>query len=151
MNKQYKHQGGWVASFLIVGILLTLAVLGGLYYIKANQKKLASGNSDPATSQTTTVEPADDSTESSDVKEQGETVDTNSQSAAGSGAGSATDSKNPGTSGSGASTQTSPSTGASGSTAKLPATGPEDTALNAGILAIIAFSATTYIRSRQLS
>lgn len=147
MNKQFKHQGGWVASFLIVGILLTLAVLGGLYYIKSNQKKLAMGEDNSSTSQVTTVEPANDNENKS--TEKGETVDTNTQST----------STNSQSSSSSASTSTQPQSstqpptnaGSSTSTAKLPATGPEDTLQNAIVLALVAFSAATYIRSREFS
>lgn len=135
MNKQFKHQGGWVASFLIVGILLTLAVLGGLYYIKSNQKQLAKNDGD-TTSQTTTVEPSKDNENNSDEK--GETVDTNTQNSAANNQESTN-------------SQSQSSTSSTGSTAKLPATGPEDTLQNAFILALVAFSVATYVRSRELS
>ena len=140
MNKQYKHQGGWVASFLVVGALLTVAVLGGLYYLKVNQKQIATtatsssktdsknANSDDTNSESTTVVPQTD-------EKKGETVDTNKAATPADTDDEALDS----------------STALVDSSAKLPTTGPEDTLANAGILAIIAFSFATYVRSRKLA
>ncbi len=42
MNPQTQSRGGWVASFIIVGAVLVLGLLAGLYYIKTSQIESAS-------------------------------------------------------------------------------------------------------------
>lgn len=37
MNQRTRNQGGWVASFVVVGAILVLGLLAGLYYIKTQQ------------------------------------------------------------------------------------------------------------------
>ena len=41
-----QHQGGWVATFVIVGVLLGAGLLGGVYFIKSQQT--ANGSNAPA-------------------------------------------------------------------------------------------------------
>ena len=166
MNTQYKHRGGWAASFLIVGILLTLAVLGGLYYIKANQQKLASSDKTSTTSKTTTttINPDKTSTSSTgvvsqnDTTKKGETVDTNTSKVAqdplddeaGADAEAATDAAaNANTSQ--PTTPSSPKTTSPTAKSNLPTTVPEDTLFNAAIITLLTFVAATYVRSRYAS
>ena len=37
MSQQTQNRGGWVASFIIVGAVLVLGLLAGLYYLKSRQ------------------------------------------------------------------------------------------------------------------
>lgn len=37
MNQQTQSKGGWIASFMIVGAVLVLGLLAGLYYLKTRQ------------------------------------------------------------------------------------------------------------------
>lgn len=37
MNQRTRNQGGWVASFMVIGAVLVLGLLAGLYYIKTQQ------------------------------------------------------------------------------------------------------------------
>lgn len=37
MKNLRNYQGGWVASFVVVGVLLISALLGGVYYLKTHQ------------------------------------------------------------------------------------------------------------------
>lgn len=135
MNTQYKHQGGWVASFLIVGTVLVLAVLGGLWYVKSNQTELAgtdttsesatesestpAENEETAPSEGGAVVPQDDA-------DKGEVVDTNNEAAP--------------------AVEPEPATSP---VATLPETGPEDTLGTLIIISILTFSTVTYLRSRQ--
>lgn len=134
MNTQYKRQGGWVASFLIVGTVLVLVVIGGLWYVKSNQTELAGTNetSDSATENESTpaeneeAVPTEGGVVPQNDADKGEVVDTNGQGAA--------------------TGETAP---ASTPTTTLPATGPEDTFGTLIIVSILTFSTVTYLRSRQ--
>lgn len=52
MNNSTRSQGGWVASFVIIGAVLVLALLGGLYYVKSIQS--GSNVADDTSSETVT-------------------------------------------------------------------------------------------------
>lgn len=170
MSRGYRQQGGWVASFVVVGVLLTLATLGGLYYLKNYQKQLAKTDRATTSSQTATTIPGNanknnqtGAEDKSKNTEKPEIADMNNSTTA---PRSTTNSRSSDTSPSQPSTQqqdsssSTPSPSTSGTatpttppavTEKLPSTGPEDTVINAAILGILTFSAVTYVRSRQLA
>lgn len=50
MSQQTQSRGGWMASFMIVGAVLVLGLLAGLYYLKSHQVEDAA--SDPVSTET---------------------------------------------------------------------------------------------------
>jgi cytoskeletal protein RodZ len=163
MKMNVKHQGGWVASFVIVGILLTFAVLGGLYWLKANQKQVAKTDTtkSQSTSNTAKTSPndkksANDSPSTQKDEEKGEVIDTNQVAKKEDAAASTPQAPAPSTQTAPAASaapaaSSAPTTPASSGAAKgpLPTTGPEDIFAQLVAVAILAFSAATYVRSRQ--
>lgn len=167
MKTSYKHQGGWVASFLIVGILLTLAVLGGLYYVKTHQKELAGTQTatTPAATDSSTKKVTPDAATKEDKTKSGNSSQTTPQVAGTTNTNTAPTPKNTTDDSdetddsnetgeekadTNTATVTKPAATQPGTNAaKLPATGPEDGLFDAAILALLAFVVATYVRSRK--
>jgi len=58
MNQQTQSKGGWIASFMIIGAVLVLVLLAGLYYLKSRQ--IEEGSARPVA--TETEKPQEDKT-----------------------------------------------------------------------------------------
>lgn len=126
MNKQRTHQGGWIANFLIVGVLLVFGLVGTVYFLKSRSAD------EVVTNDTDIV--------------QDETVSRNDEQkdTAGDKQPDSTNEKEPTTS------------DASGSSDEqvaqqrdLPASGPTETFQALTGLSLLAFSASAYVQSRH--
>jgi uncharacterized surface anchored protein len=126
-----RYQGGSLAGFIIVGILLALVVIGGLYglnrYNAEHDKKVATSSNDK--------------TKSSDTKKTDSTKPRSS---------TPTDTD---------STESQPSTppassdetatGTANSNSHLPTTGPEMNVFSIIAIGLLSFAGAHYLRSRQ--
>ncbi len=142
MTKRVNHQGGWVTSFIVVGVLLLLALLGSIYFLKHrpfSNDQIAKNDSSKTTSQPAAkkseTKSGSKSTSSSEKSHtnQPSTSHSSSSSSNQHAARSSSEGK------------------ASTSTPTLPATGPADALANAAILSLLGFAVVSYARSRKLS
>ncbi len=139
MNARVKQQGGWAGSFVIVGIVLVLLLLGGVYFLKSKEV-----NEQLATDTDSSVQ----TEEKSDQKNTGE--DSDKQSTKNDGTKSETKgAENTDKQAADSSSARGPrSTAESGDAAQLPQTGPADTAATLAVFAVLTYSVIAYIRSR---
>lgn len=138
------RRGGWIASFVLIGAILVLGLLGGAYYLKTRAEQAAGVQAEPIATQeesgeassngsketTPSSEPNSDPSESNtDNENEGVTLPSGGQSATNS-TGSATS-----------------STGSSATA--LPQTGPVDSLLTTSFIVLATFAAVTYLQSRK--
>lgn len=147
MKVNHERQGGWIASFVLVGAVLVLGLLGGVYYLKVRtDQAAATPNSEPVavqgdegdknkpegsderneTDKEPASEPEDNSPESNtdtEDEDSGAVLPSGGQSSTGS-----TDDTN---------------------TTTLPQTGPAENLLTIGLLAVVAFAGAVYVQSRK--
>lgn len=51
MQKRMQHQGGWAATFVVVGVLLLTGLVGGVYYLKTRTTDQEVATNDSATAE----------------------------------------------------------------------------------------------------
>jgi LPXTG-motif cell wall-anchored protein len=137
MNGQTQRQGGWVATFVIVGALLVLGLVGSVYFVKARHDAAnqPTDQSHSSNSPAKSDKPASDKP-ASDQKPTVKTPDT-TDSEPGSQTGSNT---------------AQPPTASDGDVQHpLPQTGPEETLGSLVVLGLVAFLTVSYVRSRRLA
>jgi hypothetical protein len=122
MNARVKRQGGWAGSFVIVGILLALLLVGGVYFLKSYQVQDGDIAVDTSTDEKTTGENGRE-----DSSNGGTSNDTDQSS--------------------GEDEQVT--NGSETSDDNLPETGPSETIATSAILAVLTYSSVLYVRSRR--
>lgn len=135
MNGRGQHQGGWVATFVIVGAVLVLALLGSVYYVKTRHD--AAQNSDH--SQSTTTDSSDKKTDKNDKKAPAkQPVDKPASS-------DTPPADQPSTKPDEATSDKDTQPAAH----PLPQTGPADTLSSVIVLSLLAFTIVSFVRSRR--
>lgn len=124
-------QGGSLAGFIIVGALLALVLVGGLYGLNRYNAQRASEEASQQEEQ-----PAKEEQKSEESTDKDKSADTSSDQSATPAAGSDS------------SSDTSDNSSAA-TTANLPETGPADTTISLLALGILSFAFTHYVRSRR--
>lgn len=133
------NQGGSLAGFIIIGVLLTLALVGGLYGLSrynAEQASTEVAKEDDAKNEeaATNAEPEASKKDQSEATDSGrQTTDTPESSSD-----SSANSTNPQ-----AAAPTQPQQ------TRLPETGPADTAFMLLAIGLVTFAGTHYLRSRS--
>lgn len=125
MNARVKQQGGWAESFVMVGILLALLLVGGVYFLKSNQVQDGDIAVDTSTDEKTTNEKNEKDSTSDRSNENEER--SSEESRLPKGGREVADEE---------------------AYENLPATGPTETIASSLILALITFSSVAYVRSR---
>jgi len=128
------NQGGSLAGFIVVGVLLTLVLVGGLYGLNRYNAEKA-GEEVMTEEQAGTEDTSTDTAaerERTATEDKKETTPSNGSSSATSDPGDAT---------------STPTAGSSSDT--LPQTGPTDTLYAIFVVSLLAFVATHYVRSRS--
>ena len=153
MKKYSRRQGGWIASFVIIGAILLLALLVGVYFLKNQSKTSETQTNKPSnvTKDDTKKPSSNDSSSSSTNKDNVDdalpSTDGSDQSSRSDSSSSSSDNSSTSSSGSDQSSQT----GSSGATTDaLPHTGPETSVVQLAVIALLAFAAASYVRSRRL-
>ena len=132
MNARIKQQGGWAGSFVVVGVVLALLLLGGVYFLKSSQLHDAM-NDDSATSQIPpqsddegkpAVDKTEENKESQPAKEEHADVASPAES-------------------------TDENAAPEQSAADLPQTGPADTFVALMVFSALTYSIVAYIHSRR--
>lgn len=139
------NQGGSLAGFIIIGVLLTLVLVGGLYGLnRYNAQRTADETARTESSEATDDETAPKEESSGDAaKTDPKSTDTSTQSRTDrSGAGNAQ--QTPAQS----STQPNRSGSQPARSGQLPATGPGDTLLGLMVVTVLTFAGVHYARSR---
>lgn len=139
MNARMKQQGGLAGSFVIIGIVLALLLLGGVYFLKSNEinDKLASDTDSSTSQDEANQNQKDQNTQSEDQAKTDDSVKTQDQDQ------EDTDKK---------ATDSAPESREAAESndahAELPQTGPADTAATLAVFAVLTYSIVMYIRSR---
>lgn len=141
MEERNKRQGGWIVAFVAIGGLLVLGLIAGLYYFKTtvDQARVAEASQTAGGDQNSKDEDSDNSKSTDTNKQDSASGDDRSNDSTDSASTSADDKKNQGSKAD--TDDTSNNT--------LPQTGPEESLLTPAATALFAFSAVTYIRSRN--
>lgn len=126
------RQGGWAASFIIIGAVLLIALVGGVYYLRTMQS--SPEQTDVTQEESSDIEqPASDDTQDTTPTDTDEAADT-----------SETDSSSSSSDTAASEQTTSPSRDA------LPETGPAEDALYSVVaLGALTFSVAAFVISRQ--
>lgn len=137
MKSRMQHQGGWAATFVVVGIVLALGLAGGIYYLKTHM------NNDVAISQPDTSSEIEKTL--NDAGKQNDEKDTNNDSAK-----DQPDQKNetPAKNSTPSKDTTSDDTAGKDKAGTLPETGPADALAQLVAVAALTVSSVAYIRSR---
>ncbi len=138
MKVYSRHQGGWIAKFVIIGVALLLTLLLGVYFLKSQAK----------TSQTQVDHPTSD-TKGSEDKSSSNSGSSNDKNSVDKALPSTSGNNDQSTNSSGNSNSSSTSSDATVGT--LPHTGPETTAAQFVAIATLVFVVTLYIRSRRVA
>jgi len=147
MNQQMQSKGGWIASFMIVGAVLVLGLLAGLYYVKTRQIEESTApvaTEDQETSKSEeqkpqTNEDKDKAAPQAPADTENDTKPVDKQVAVEEPGDEATDSD------SSANDQNADTD----SNSELPATGPADAGAQFIALAALAVSGAAYVQSRR--
>ena len=123
--KRSDRETGSLASYIIVGVLLTIVLVSGLYGVQRYNDSQEEGG---------TNQPTDKDTDKDEAPVEETPVDETPATDDGSGNAPVED--------------TDDTTDGSSTEEGLPATGPEDTALTAIVLAVVAFALTHFVHSR---
>ena len=123
------HQGGWVANFIIIGAVLVIGLLGGVYYLRqhnASQEQVATNTDETSTTST------NDTTRDDSANTPIEAPDTRSETT------------NP------KAAEPEKNTAEQDTdTDELPTTGPSETAASLMAVTALSFSGASYLRSRR--
>lgn len=132
MQKRMQHQGGWAATFVVVGVLLLAGLVGGVYFLKTRTDQVAT--SDNVSSETERV--PDEANSNNEMPSQEQQP---KQDAATPDPEKDKDESQP---------QTSPKQDVAQNTTNLPETGPADVFVK--LIAVTALTAASvgYLRSR---
>ena len=148
MNTRSNRQGGWIASFVVVAIVLVAALVGGVYVLKTSQKNDTKMEDTTSTrSSQTKPESTDKDTKSKTTTKSDESSDGESSGRTKSDTSDSTTSNTSQTSDKSKSTKRSEST--SSRSSELPHTGPKETLVSLIAIGALSFAAVAYIRSRQ--
>lgn len=137
MNQQTQSKGGWIASFMIVGAVLVLGLLAGLYYLKTRQ--IEANVSSPVATDTKSPEekeaiedkvPTSD-TKKDEKKQEAPAIDQPKKEETSTESGAEQDDTQPATS------------------ETLPETGPADVGVQFVALIALGMSGAAYIQSRR--
>lgn len=144
MKKYSRHQSGWIAKFVIIGVALLLTLLLGVYFLKSQAK----------TSQTRVDHPtniAKDGTDksSSDSNASGDKNNVDKALPSGPSDNSQPNASANNSNGSSSTPAPQPSSSPDAGVGALPHTGPETTAAQLAVIAMLAFTVTLYVRSRR--
>lgn len=148
MTRKYQQQGGWIVSFVVVGAILALGVLAGLYYLK-NQSSDGSTKEVSTNEQKPASDSKDDKPQSEDKKpETSKETTTGTPSQAGQ-----TEKSSPGSTkvfdGTSSSTNTKDDSSETKVAGDLPKTGPEDVLGQLAGVSLLTVAVTAYIQSRR--
>lgn len=133
-----RYQGGSLAGFIIVGVLLALVVVGGLYGLnRYNAQKSTEVASNESSKQEQPAEeesprrsdPVEETHNEGKTDDQSVREETREETRA---------------------TSDSDTDSGAAAAANLPETGPADTALQLFVLAIVSFAAAHYVQSRRI-
>jgi type II secretory pathway pseudopilin PulG len=128
MQKRMQHQGGWAATFVVVGIVLLAGLIGGVYYLKTRTTDQQVATNDGATSEIERAlekagsDKKDATNEQSEQNNKSENKDDNSTPV----------------------TETPPTQ----DTTKLPETGPADVFAKFLAVTALTVASVAYLRSR---
>ena len=144
MSGVSKRQGGWIATFLVIALVLTLGLAGTIYFLKrGNSVNVATQGTDGIAqhdSNESKKDTEDDATDTSkattnkDNKDDSASVDTDASTSTKKAEGT-NDAKS--------------KTDEHHSAAALPQTGPSDTVRAVIVVSLITFAAVSYAQSRQ--
>ena len=142
-----QSKGGWIASFMIVGAVLVLGLLAGLYYVKTRQ--IEESTSPVATEDQETSKPEEQKPQTNEDKNKAASQ-------------TPTDTKNdtkpvdkqvaveePGDEAADADPEDNDQKAGTDSSSELPATGPADAGAQFIALAALAVSGAAYVQSRR--
>ena len=138
------RQGGWIASFLIIGAVLMLGLVGTVYFVKTQRLNTDLADVDKGTSQSqapendTTTAEKDAADKKADEKKSDDTTKADDEKAASSSEQAPATPEQP-----------SGDTADADDTEALPVTGPAETAVSLFVLSLVAFSVVSYTRSRS--
>ena len=149
MTVRTNREGGWIASFLIIGAVLVLGLTGTIYFLKTrnmdtelavqneDNSSLADENSDASKEKATADARKAEEKKKQDAKNVAEEKKAQEQAeAAASTLPSATE-------------EQSSDEAVAQSAEELPETGPTETAMSLFVLTIVAFSVVSYVQSRS--
>lgn len=141
MKLYSRHQGGWIAKFVIVGVALLLALLLGVYFLRSQAKSPQGQLNQPSSTKNDTSKSTSSDKGVSDNKSSVDQALPSASNQSDQSANSTTNSANQ---------QTADSNASTGAVGVLPHTGPETTIAQLAVIAMLAFVATLYIRSRRI-
>ena len=138
-----RNQGGWVASFFIIGAVLLLGLLGGLYYLKTMSNKSAdtAQESGKSSTQTTFPDTTDENTEKSTDDAATTKNSGNSNNSEKSDEDKAAADQTP--------AKSTTDNSKEAVSADLPSTGPTETAYGIAAVALLTFAGFAFIQSRK--
>lgn len=145
MSIRTQHQGGWIASFLIVGAVLVFGLVGTVYFLKTRMGEDVQIASESQTDDSEQTIPApkeagtskEKSTKKDDSEQKNDASDVDHD---------ITLPSEPEVANSAESDEEASATAPAD---ELPTTGPGETALSLFVLMLVAFSVTSYLRSRR--
>lgn len=138
MNNRTNYQGGSLLGFVIVGVLLTVVLIGGLYGLQTYTNGLKKTGDEVA---------VDTKKAANDKKDDQSTSDSTDKTPAKTDNNSASNNKDT-TKAAGETPATSEDATESVSAGELPATGPTSSALQFIGIGVLTFAVTAYVRSR---
>ncbi len=141
MNTRFNRQGGWVVSFAVVGVILLVALLGSIYFLRqqsSSDHQIAKDDSSKTSEKSKTNE-SDNTSSDSDKTDKNNSTEGQTQREPSTN--TSDDQSNP--------TTSQRSTGDENGS-DLPETGPGDVAVHIVAVSLLSFALTSYIRSRQL-
>ena len=139
MKVHAKNQGGSLTSFVIVGVVLAVLLVGGLYAVQRYKTNMETSKEVATNSENSKSNDEKNTSDSSD-NETKKSSDTSSNSSS---SNTSTDKDDKKT--------TNSTTLSSSDTSNLPNTGPEDTLPQVIAVAALVFAGVSYFRSRQAS
>lgn len=140
MNERTKHQGGWVATFVVVGILLVLGLLASVYFVKVRHSTINESAPASQSSSDNTSKQTEQKTKPETPPSKESTKPVTKQPSSNS------DSSKPSQQPSTSQETTKPTVSKNKA---LPTTGPSETISSLMALGLVAFVATSYVRSRR--
>lgn len=152
MRDTVRHQGGWVASFVIVGVLLAAGLVGSLYVLRLQSASSETpqvakdDSSKPSADDWKTKEPENKSESSTDKKDKDQTPATSGTTDNDRPSSAATDDDKEQ---SAPASETPAATETPSEQRHLPSTGPADTVGSILVVALLAFAAVSYLQSRR--
>jgi hypothetical protein len=145
MNNRVRNQGGWVVNFVVVGAVLVLGLLAGLYYLKSQEASRDTSNLATETDQSDQTSKDTDKPDTEAPRADDDKGDSNTSTDRDD------DFNTPSTDdtvGSDDATDTKPSH-ESDDSAELPQTGPADAAAQLTGATLLTIAAAAYVQSRR--